>query len=583
MKDKIKENIFRLLTIVLAVYSAEILKQLTIRIEMEWYIFLLNLCIVGMIGVIVHCFVKHEWIVTIITLLLIDIFACINYYVMVFRGRPIYANDLYSIGTALKVCGEYDWTIPKIMWFLGCVHIGWCVLVFVLSRKINVQEVAFKKRVLKGIGAFVILFFISGTNILNHIGINVHYFTGDKNGLLLNFLLSVNSSIYKKPGGYSEELVESMISDTENRNIDNKTKIDDLPNIVVIMNESFSDLNIWGDVKTNEDYLKNYRDLDNCINKGYVLSSVWGGNTANSEFEFLTGNSMFFLPNGCVPYQTYINEEMASLVSYLEGYGYQTIAVHPGYSDAWNRESVYDKLGFDKISFIDDYNWEYLRNYVSDKSCYQFIKEEFEKKDNEPLFLFNVTIQNHGGYLDENYINHISIENTNNTYMQANQYLSLIQESDKALNELLQYFNELDEEVIVLFFGDHQPKLEDGLVEEIIGKVPAELGREDYDKLHYVPYFIWGNDIIDIPAREETMNYTSINYLSNYLLSAANIPNSAYNNMLESIQKEIPILSLTDMKVSNQDSELNDALLKEYEFLEYYYMKSGKSENLWKR
>ena len=104
------------------------------------------------------------------------------------------------------------------------------------------------------------------------------------------------------------------------------------PNIIVIMNEAFSDPSVLGDFTTNEDYMPFVHSLldgaDNTIS-GHLNVSVKGGNTANTEFEYLTGASMAFLPYGSIPYQQYVKKETPSMASYLSSLGYYTIAMHP--------------------------------------------------------------------------------------------------------------------------------------------------------------------------------------------------------------------------------------------------------------
>lgn len=102
---------------------------------------------------------------------------------------------------------------------------------------------------------------------------------------------------------------------------------------------------------------------------GYLNTSVCGGNTADTEFEFLTGNTMAFLPVGSIPYQQYIKSTTPSLASYLKSIGYATYAQHPYYGSGWNRDTVYPLLGFDNLSFMQDYsNQRFVRKYISDET-----------------------------------------------------------------------------------------------------------------------------------------------------------------------------------------------------------------------
>ena len=185
-----------------------------------------------------------------------------------------------------------------------------------------------------------------------------------------------------------------------------------------------------------------------------------GGNTADSEFEFLTGNTMAFLPVGSIPYQQYIKSTTPSLASYLKSIGYATYAQHPYYGSGWNRDTVYPLLGFDNLSFMQDYsNQRFVRKYISDETSFDKIIETYENKpDGQPAFIFNVTMQNHGGYTDTYYgfDNTVTADKLNNSAL--DQYLSLIKLTDEDLKSLIEYFSNVDEKTIVVFFGDHQPK-----------------------------------------------------------------------------------------------------------------------------
>ena len=123
------------------------------------------------------------------------------------------------------------------------------------------------------------------------------------------------------------------------------------------------------------------------------------------------------------------------------------MATHPYYADGWDRDKVYPLLGFSESIFKDQY-WGagYVRKYVSDNSCVDKIIELYEKKEEgTPLFVFNVTMQNHGGYSDtyDNFTPDITVEGVESTPL--SQYLSLVRLSDQALEKLISYFEEADE------------------------------------------------------------------------------------------------------------------------------------------
>lgn len=162
---------------------------------------------------------------------------------------------------------------------------------------------------------------------------------------------------------------------------------------------------------------------------------------------------MAFLPVGSIPYQQYIKSTTPSLASYLKSIGYATYAQHPYYGSGWNRDTVYPLLGFDNLSFMQDYsNQRFVRKYISDETSFDRIIETYENKpDGQPAFIFNVTMQNHGGYTDTYYgfDNTVTADKLNNSAL--DQYLSLIKMTDEDLKNLIEYFSNVDEKTIVVF------------------------------------------------------------------------------------------------------------------------------------
>ena len=129
---------------------------------------------------------------------------------------------------------------------------------------------------------------------------------------------------------------------------------------------------------------------------------TYGGGTARSEYEVLTGNSITFLPSGCVPYELYVRTPEYGMADILKSQGYYTIAMHPNNGHNWNRDQVYPQMGFDEFLNQDNWGGEYqdkLRGFVSDQSVFDKIISLYkEKETNQKLFTFCVTMQNHGGY-----------------------------------------------------------------------------------------------------------------------------------------------------------------------------------------
>ena len=189
-----------------------------------------------------------------------------------------------------------------------------------------------------------------------------------------------------------------------------------------------------------------------------LFRSILGGLTANTEFEALTGNSLSLLSPAVVPYQNQVQHDMPSLARVLENQGYETMAMHPSGENAWNRNQVYSHFGFDE--FIHQGVWEvpyeHIRLFISDECNFKEIVHRYENRNPEaPFFLFDVTIQNHGGYYKEIPLD-IDIVNVGKTdagemgdVCEVQTYLNLLKTSDDAFGELVAYFEKVEDPVII--------------------------------------------------------------------------------------------------------------------------------------
>lgn len=513
------------------------------------------------------------------------IFGIINMYVYRFRATPLLPWDFYSFKTAMSVSGNYDYT-PGAR--AVRVIIGFIILILAEWYLCN-GSISFDKKwktALVRIGGAIISFsliwaFTSSLHDDHTVEQKYHLydklFTPDtmqyKDGTYIAFLMELRYLTPGSPTGYSETAAQEKLASYKVADSSSST-----PNIIVIMNECFSDPAVDCKFTTNEDYMPFIHSLQKSSDSnsvtGYLNVSVLGGNTANTEFEFLTGNTMAFLSTGSVPYQQYIHSSLPSLVSHLEKYGYDTTAMHPYHAQGWNRNKVYPYFGFNNVFFDTDFaaagHDQTIRKYISDQADIEMIEDRYEHKDkNTPMFMFNVTMQNHSGF-DELYSNfdpEITADGV--TDVSANQYLSLVRESDKALQSLTEYFKDKDKTIIVMF-GDHQPT--DSVVEplyNVSGRSCSTLTTAEEDSRYEVPFVIWANYDID---EQKDLNI-SANYLSGLVLKTAGVPLSDYQQYLEEEQKDYPVITgRRIMNAAGKDCELTDVEkeLNTYEDLQYY-------------
>lgn len=541
----------------------------------------MNILCVLLVYLFVQVFTNNSGLTCIIAHSGLLLLGFINYFVYMFRGNEFSFSDLRSIGTGLSVADNYRLRLED----RGAYVLLATTLFFALVCRCRVSFVhRVHMRIMAVMGA-VLCGIIVAANVYN---VNTETWEQKgsyRNGYILNYVLGIRDSFISAPEGYSAEAV-AKLEETYKVKETSASLTDREPTIIVIMNESFADLGVLGELRTNMPLTPFYDSLYENTTKGYALSSVFGAKTPNSEWEFMTGNSMAFLPEGSVVYQQYINSTPTSIVSGLKGRGYTCVAMHPYYASGWSRNQVYPDLGYDEMHFIEDFDQtKLIRDYISDRELYEKVIERYEnRKVNEKLYLMGITMQNHGGYTEthENFPeNYYKI---GRSYTDANQYFSLVHESDEALEYLISYFSEVDEPVEIVFFGDHQPSLNSSFYPILNGKGLSGLTEDELEKLYMVPFFIWTN--YDTP--EETVEITSLNYLSTLTLEKAGMELFPYNKFLSEMMEVVPALnsrgyySRTQGRYLHLDEAAGEeaAWLRRYEQLQYNSMfdKKGRSD-----
>lgn len=517
-----------------------------------------------------------------------------EHYVLLFRSAPLLPWDLKSIGIAATVVAGYSFKVTP------SLAASVTALVFVITVGIYTGTVVEKlRKIAVRISSCVLSlallcgygFYLSLDRAITDFGLLDALFVPIKvyarNGFTVSFGMTLRYVSVPKPDGYSDEALSRIENELADQDSASEPYSDvEKPNIIVIMNEAFSDLSVLCDFETDKDYIPFIRSLDEDTIKGNLHVSVLGGNTANTEFEFLTGMSMAFLPAGSIPYQQYLTGETPSLASQLAANGYETLALHPYNANGWNRNEVYKWFGFERMMFKNDIpDLSLYRNYVSDISVFRHMIEELDAKDaGTPMFIFNVTMQNHGGYgtvyknFDAHGVNVKGLEDET----EISQYLSLLAETDFALRYLIDSLRAYSEPTIVVFFGDHQPA--STLSEPILEMNGVSLDINDLDEreqYYKVPFFIWAN--YDI--REETVDDISANYLSTLLCQVANIDLTDMQTFLSELRRSYPTLTANSFMTSDgrlhSSAEARDIdAFRNYSILEYNCIFGGNTTGL---
>lgn len=539
----------------------------------------LNRGCVLVVYLLVLCVSNHIGLTAILSHGFFLVLAFVNYYVYLFRENEFIFADIRSIGTGLSVVGKYK---------LELSERGWQVIIasLIFFAIAGLFRIRFKRAwILRMLGSLTIVWLCLGISIETK-GMTTETWEQKgsyRNGFVLNFVLSARDSFVESPEDYKlETIVELEKEYPEKKDNPLGDSLTKQPTIIVVMNESFADLRVIGEFETNEPLTPFMDSLTENIVKGYALSSVFGAKTPNSEWEFMTGGSMAFLPAGSVVYQQYLPETPSSMVSTLKNEGYTCVAMHPYLETGWSRNLVYPNFGFDETYFLEHFDQSQLiREYVSDKELYNKIIDRYEnRKVNESLFIMSISMQNHGGYTTEYTNFEEKYYKIGRSYTDANQYFSLIRESDDALRNLVNYFELVEDPVEIIFFGDHQPSLNRRFYEILNGKGLSGLTMTELEALYTVPFFIWTN--YDTP--EQNIEITSLNFLSSLALERAGIDLPPYNQFMLDLMEVVPAInargyySLQKEKYLHVDVAMGKELdwIMKYESIQYNGMFDSK-------
>ena len=514
------------------------------RMQPKYLLYNLLICYV-IFGISVIIFRKVRS-ATVFYMLFMVILALINYYVVAFRGQAFILLDLLGMRPAAEVAGNYTFSIPWFILLILAVTAAFVILQF------KFQKLELGQRGIRNtIGRLCVLVVVAMVLYKSYPAVqkleNVYLWNlnedhADK-GYVYTLLREIKYFSVEKPENYSAESLDEITEKYSNKNQKNENKVQ-ATNIIMIMNESLADFEDFGELKANEEILPFIRSMNKNVKHGKLQMPTFGGGTSRSEYEVLTGNCLQFLPSGSVPYQLYVRSPEYGMADILKAQGYETIAMHPNRADSWNRETVYECMGFDQ--FLNVSNWggkmEKIRNFCSDQSLYNKITELYEQKEaGQKRFTFCVTIQNHGGYNESNnngYEPSVKL-NYDTEYPLAETYLSLAKESDKAFQNLIEYFEKVEEPTMIVMFGDHWPQIETGFQSEAAGKDIGNMGLEERQKLYQTPYVIWTN--YESETVEEDI---SSNYLGSYVMKLAGVELPEYNQFLVQLKEKLPIIGM---------------------------------------
>ena len=344
-------------------------------------------------------------------------------------------------------------------------------------------------------------------------------YDAQRNGPLVAFTRQLNPKVMVKPDDYSEETMKQVAARYEKAakkiNVERSANMTD-STVIYVLSESFSDPSRVPGLKVNKDSMPNIRKIKQSTTSGLMLSSGYGGGTANLEYMGLSGLSMANFDSSLTsPYQQLVpSEHWTPTINQMWGAPKNSIGLHPYESSMYSRATNYKKFGFshfytltgpDVISHQDKIDES---PYVSDEATYQSTLEEVRKtKSNQ--FLQVITMQNHMPYHEWYKHNDFKAESTTSEPLGEDEQESIetyqkgASLTDEATAGFLDELDKLDKPVTVVFYGDHLPGIYSS----------ASADDDNSLALHQTDYFIWSNKASGTQGNKiDNAEYSSPNF-----------------------------------------------------------------------
>lgn len=478
------------------------------------------LFVLGVYTVISQIFGRH-WPAVLILGIIAYGAGTVTYFKLEMRGEPLLPWDFQQLGDFMGVADNVKLSVQP--------HMIVVALIFLLCLGLSIIMPSpyrgMKRRglivrlILAIVGAVMSLGIFFGIYMSKEVCASFHIYEDmwmqdryyRNYSIVTGFLTNLRVMQFEAPENYSQEAVYERLDQVE-KDLSDEPLYEDsyaaehekdavqTPNIIYVMNESFWDVSRLEGIAFDRDLTPNLKRLAQQGASGYVYSPSFGGGTCDVEFEVLTGFSLEHLPAGSKPYQQYVTDATPSLAQFLKGQGYSTVAIHGYYERMWSRNTAYPRLGLDDFISIEDMSDpDKRRGFVSDMEMTQQIIEQYEsRKENGPVFIHAVTMQNHTTYDESKYpqdelvnvLEHPGL--SEKTLSPLRDFATGVYEADAALGALTDYFSQVEEPTIIVFWGDHFNPFGDGY--EIYEKTGyIEKGDTSSPALHQTDLLIWSN------------------------------------------------------------------------------------------
>ena len=565
-------------------------------LALQWPLYApLNALTAFCLTLILFAMLGRWWLSTALSGAVFTIIALINYYTRDLHGSALMPQDILNLGTAAEVMGSYTLKITHDVIKIALLFLPILAIAFVQRRlcKGAPKRASWPARGVRVAGSALCVFLVMFFGYFGPVTIkpkttygwawqNTYYTYGYLAGTIEATSLMADPII--EPEGYSDAAaVEAFAKADGYTGPATAETAQDYPDVVLILSESFYDFDLVTDLQADTDIMPVTKNLPNSV-YGHTISPHVGGGTNSTEYEMLTSNSLILMPS-ITPFNWLNLYNANSVVSYLKGLGYSTMAAHPYTNSNYQRDSAWLALGFDETHFQDDFPTQDRygdRPYQTDSATYKDWEKLYEAMpEDKPRFSFLVSIQSHGDYdMNDASLDVVHAATDYGEYDKLmDEYLSCIKMTDAAVQELCDYFTAQYEKtgrkVIVAMAGDHAPSFVTHVAD------PSFAAGNDLELLQRsTPFFIWANYPLEHTdaaiSTTDPLNRMDMVMLTPTLLQQAGLPLSDYYKYLLEMKQNTPVVTAANdyMKADGTTAKYGvdpalDAWVKGYLNLEY--------------
>ncbi len=511
----------------LFLFCSELIQQPSIgttfnQIFHNWPYFLLAYLVIFFFYTFLLLLSNNFLLTTIIFSLVTFAISLSNYFKVLYRGEFFNFSDLTLWREAFFIGNSYQiYLFPQALLALVLLVLFIILIIRFPPKKIR-PYFSLARFIFLAI-LFLIAFISQRTFFLNlkqtfaalHLDYHFREQTWDtenKHGFLPTLIIETFSDTINRPRNYSQKTINNLLqaySLDQYSSTLASTSASLKPNVIVVMNESFVDFDRFNSLRFEQPLTPTFDHLQTQFDHGYLLVKTYGGGTAETEFEVLTGMSTSFHPLTSIAYNRYLSHPLPALPYLFAQNGYQTIAIHPNEPWFFNRNQAYPYLGFQQFHSLSDFELpltirgsdktDVINNvgFVADSDVTKKIISLTQENPTQPKFIFAITIENHGWYQDKVFpasdyqqVDYsFTVASTSATINPADKqvfanYLIGVKDADVMLHDLITYYQNQTQPTIIVFFGDHFPGLDHQFMQNI---------TSDHTETWRTPFLIWKN------------------------------------------------------------------------------------------